>query len=729
MKRADEEVAIAIKKVSEFEGNEKKASEELQYLKDEIAGFVQDIERIREKLDSKSKSLGNQVKTVQTLEMDKSKLKSKFGALKKMEDSFEGHKEGVRAVMRRSKQDGILGLVADILVPQTGYETAVEAVLGELLQYIIVRDRDTGFDAIDFLKTQAKGRSGFIAASSVRKIQTAADIRATTGGCPYLMNFVSVKTGFENVADAMLGNVLVAETREQALTALNGNSNLSVVTKDGEVITAQGILIGGSPDSLSGILSKKQELRELEATIVKLETALEHARHEQKELETEARELESDLQKLKSDKNEAVQEEIEKQKAAYKASEELKHARRHLEMMKIEQEQLLGEDSDMEAQNEKYRKLLAEVENEVRTAQDHVAAMSDKISQVSAQIENANQRSLELQLKLTSLTAKRDNSISSLKRLKDFQTDSLQRLEQLSRDIVQKEQKRSESVIKVREYDAQLTELYHQIRAIDENLEKDESEYQSIDNSLKEKDAAISDIQKAREETLQKIRVLEIEQSQKELKRDNVTARISERYHKPLADFTEEFTEEDRKIPADKLEADIGDYRKRTERIGEVNLAAIAEYEALKTRFEFLEAQRNDLVKAIDDLHKVIRKLNKISQEKFLETFALVNQKLAEVFPRLFNGGTAQLVLTEPEKPLETGVELMIHPPGKKLTRLSLLSGGEKALSAIAFIFSIFLIRPTSFCIMDEIDAPLDEANVLRFNELLKIIGEKRRSL
>ncbi len=720
LKRADEEVAIAIKKVSEFESNEKKASEELQYLKDEIAGFVEDIERIREKLDAKSKSLGNQVKTVQTLDMDKSKLKSKFGALKKMEDSFEGHKEGVKAVMRRSKQDGILGLVADILVPQIGYETAVEAVLGESLQYIIVKDQDTGFDAIDFLKTQAKGRSGFIAASSVQKSN-----KIQSSELPTLMNFVSVKSGFEDVADVMLGNVLVAETREQALAALNGNSNHSVVTKDGEVITAQGMLIGGSPDSLSGILSKKQELRELEALIAKLETALEHAKHEQKELENEARELESDLQKLKSDKNEAVQEEIEKQKAAYKASEELKHARRHLEMMKIEQEQLLGEDSDMEAQNEKYRKLLAEVENEVKAAQDHVAAMSDKISQVSAQIENANQRSLELQLKLTTLAAKRDNSISSLKRLKDFQTDSLQRLEQLSRDIVQKEQKRAESVIKVGEYEAQLTELYRQIRAIDDHLEKDESEYQSIDNSLKEKDAAISDIQKAREETLQKMRVLEIEQSQKELKRENVAARISERYHKPLADFTEEFTEEDRKIPADKLEADIGDYRKRTERIGEVNLAAIAEYEALKTRFEFLEAQRNDLVKAIDDLQKVIRKLNKISQEKFLETYALVNEKLAEVFPRLFNGGTAQLVLTEPEKPLETGVELMIHPPGKKLTRLSLLSGGEKALSAIAFIFAIFLIRPTSFCIMDEIDAPLDEANVIRFNELLKIIGEK----
>ena len=127
----------------------------------------------------------------------------------------------------------------------------------------------------------------------------------------------------------------------------------------------------------------------------------------------------------------------------------------------------------------------------------------------------------------------------------------------------------------------------------------------------------------------------------------------------------------------------------------------------------------------MEDLHKVIRKINKITKERFLATFDRVNEKLIEVFPRLFDGGTAKLILTEPDKPLETGVEYMIHPPGKKLTRMSLLSGGEKALAAIAFIFSIFLLKPTAFCLMDEIDAPLDEANVFRFNELLKIIGEK----
>ena len=148
------------------------------------------------------------------------------------------------------------------------------------------------------------------------------------------------------------------------------------------------------------------------------------------------------------------------------------------------------------------------------------------------------------------------------------------------------------------------------------------------------------------------------------------------------------------------------------------------EYEQLKERHDFLSTQRTDLVKALDDLHKVIRKINQVTQERFTQTMVEVNDRMQEVFPRLFEGGTGRLIMTEPDNPLETGVEFLIHPPGKKLTRMSLLSGGEKAMAAIAFIFSIFMLKPASFCLLDEIDAPLDDANVLRYNDLLRLIGE-----
>ncbi|MBU4414556.1 MAG: chromosome segregation protein SMC, partial [Proteobacteria bacterium] len=194
-----------------------------------------------------------------------------------------------------------------------------------------------------------------------------------------------------------------------------------------------------------------------------------------------------------------------------------------------------------------------------------------------------------------------------------------------------------------------------------------------------------------------------------------------------LSDLRSELRDKAEKqdMSIDEMEVELSKLKVKITNISDVNLGAIKEYKQLKERFDFLSKQRDDLVQALDDLHKVIKKINRITQEKFIKTFDLVNEKLNEVFQRLFDGGTAQLVLTEPTKLLETGVEFMIHPPGKKLTRMSLLSGGEKALSAIAFIFSIFLIKPACFCIMDEIDAPLDDANIFRFNNLLKIIGEK----
>jgi len=266
---------------------------------------------------------------------------------------------------------------------------------------------------------------------------------------------------------------------------------------------------------------------------------------------------------------------------------------------------------------------------------------------------------------------------------------------------------------------------------LDESIDRDEVDYQQIDARLKDSDGKISDIKSKREKSLEKFRMLELELSQLQLKRENLANRLEERYQSGFDFLKSEFNRDEaaKAIMADmtieEMEADLKNSREKIAKIVDVNLGAIKEYEQLKDRFDFLETQRDDLLKAIEDLHKVIKKINRITQQKFMETFNDINEKLMEVFPRLFDGGEARLVLIEPDKPLESGVELMIHPPGKKLTRLSLLSGGEKALSAIAFIFSIFLIKPASFCLLDEIDAPLDDANVFRFNDLLQIIGEK----
>jgi chromosome segregation protein len=623
----------------------------------------------------------------------------------------------------------VLDLMADIIQSDPAYETAIEAILGESLQYIIVNDQATGLQAIDYLQTHGAGRSGFIPLSAVRPIS--GESGKTPDPSRLLLNHITVKQGFEDAAQALLGDVVITETIQEALELFNQNGKVQrIVTLNGDVISHQGILVGGSKDKLSGILAKKHEIRELKRKSAALTQSLETARNEQYDLESLVQNLESTLQKQIEEKNRLAEDAVEAEKALYKVGEDLKNARRHLEIVQLEQEQLLGETSDIDEEMTKYNAAITQISDEINAAQHAVADTSQKISDVAHRMEQFNQAMVDLKMQLTALSAKRENSSNSLKRLKEFHQDAVMRLEQLSREINHKRQKSDSAKLSITGHEDTLSQLYETKKNLDDSIDRDEVDYQQIDARLKDSDSKIADIKSKREKSLEKFRTLELELSQLQLKRENTVSRLEERYQSDFEVLKSEFGRDEaaRELIADmtieEMETDLNQSREKITKIVDVNLGAIKEFEQLKDRYNFLETQRDDLLKAIEDLHKVIKKINRITQLKFTATFKEINEKLMEVFPRLFDGGEARLVLIEPDKPLESGVELMIHPPGKKLTRLSLLSGGEKALSAIAFIFSIFLIKPSSFCLLDEIDAPLDDANVFRFNDLLQIIGE-----
>ena len=752
LKHADEEEALAQKRIAEIQKKEAEIKSLLSSTKQENADLDHRITAMREKLEEKTNLLSRQVKLAQTLDLERNTVRSNLNTLQKMEDNFEWYKDGVRAIMKaqsarpetqaaegkqesgvspafnQALSDNILGLMADIIEAKPSFETAVEAVFGESLQYIIVKDQETGVKAIDYLQSQKAGRSGFIPISSLK--QFAEDPPQIPEGSQKLLDHVKVKPGFEKMTRTFLGHVIVAKNLKEAIKIFNRNGALqTIVTQNGDLISPRGIMTGGSEDQLNGILAKKQELKDLHHQSKRCDQKLEKARNDQLELESEVRELDNQLQKLIEQKNKVTQNEIETEKALYKVTEDLKNARRHLEIVSLEQEQLLGESNDIDAEITKYNQALADLSAEINTLQKKVEQLTENIRNVSGEMEDSNQKVVDLKLKLTALNAKLENNITSLRRLKDFYADGQKRLAQLTREIRLKHEKEKSSKQKIDDYEQMLSEIYRKMDHLDQALQDNETDYLVIDAKLKDSDSLISNIQSKREKISEKFRLLELELSQLQIKRDNLANRLEERYQSPFSVLKTAFHENSQddeispEMTIDEMEVELSRCREKIAKILDVNLGAIREYEQLKDRYEFLKAQRDDLVQAIEDLHKVIDKIIKITQERFMQTFSLINEKLKEVFPRLFEGGSAKLVLTEPAKPLETGVELMIHLPGKKLTRLSLLSGGEKALSAIAFIFSIFLIKPASFCLLDEIDAPLDDANIFRFNDLLKIIG------
>lgn len=740
LKIIDEEEASTHQKVEKLRKKKITAQEKFDSYKKEIYDLNEKVTRVKTHLQEKNKSLAEQVKRVQTIDLERNQAKSSYTALKKMEDNFEWYKDGVQAVMKKNRahkpdvspeglefddNNGILGLMADIVEPKPSYETAVEAVLGESLQYILVQDQKAGLGSIDYLQTTGEGRGGFIPVSSVKDMGWG---KENLDAEKRLLNHVSVKQGFEKVTQALLGHVLVTDDIEEAINIFNTNGACqTIVTKNGNLISHQGIMVGGSKEKLSGILAKKQEVKKIELEIKRLDQEYETACQDQKELESQVWDIENDLQKVQTQMNTAGHYQVEAEKDLYKATQDLKHAQRHLEIVRLEQERLLGEESDIDEEMTKYNEAVALVEDQVKNAQETVSKKLEQIAAVSSEMEAFDQKIVDLKLQLTSLSAKLENSNNTLKRLKEFQIDGIQQLEQLSRDISQKKQKRITCKQKIEEYEQMLSGRYDEMKRLEQALEKNEEDYTAIDTKLKESDSIISDIQTRRDKTVQKIRLLELEQSERSIKRENIAKRLEESYNSPLSVFKSEFgnRENSPDISIDNMEEKLFRLRKKIAAIDDVNLGAIKEYEQLKDRLDFLNEQRDDLVKAIEDLHKVVKKINRISQERFIKTFDSVNEKLNEVFPRLFDGGSAKLIMTEPNNPLETGIEFLIHPPGKKLTRMSLLSGGEKALSAIALIFSIFLIKPSSFCLMDEIDASLDDTNVFRFNDLLRLIGDK----
>ncbi len=730
LKRIDEEAAEAEKKVSGLVLAERKMEHELAEHRESIASLNSSIRSLREELDIKARSLGQQVKTVQSLELNRKEIRSKFLALKKMDENFEWYKDGVKAVLKEAAsggggdESGVFGIVADILAPEPGYETAVEAVLGEGLQYVVVRDQKVGESSIEFLTSRNIGRSGFLPMSSVK-------IPCEEGGKPdssnLLLNRIRVKPGFEKVAEVLLGNVVVASDLKEALRIWNSNGVIqTVVTADGQVVSEQGVMAGGSRENLSGILEKKREIHELEVLLAQKEEEIVLAKKIQERIEAEVRELETGLQQQIEEKNHTAQMEIDAEKSLFKATEELKGARRHLEIVRLEQDQLAGEQTDIDDEMQKYERERARVSEAVTSAQDNVARTSVQIEELSSELESRKEKVVDVQLRLTSLSARYENNVGNLRRLREFLSDGEKRFGQTAEDIVVKTEKQQRDRRNIEERERALVLLYEAFKGMDKQLEDAESDYQAIDARLKKNDREKSEIENKRSEILEKMRTVEMRLSQRRMQKENLASRLEERYNQKFWQLEAKYGQmlENAEVSPEEMEGSLQRNRDRLERLGDVNTGAIKEYENLKKRYDFLIEQRDDLQGAIQDLHKVIRKINRITQEKFMATFDAINEKMALVFPKLFEGGGAKIVLTEPGNPLDSGVELMIHPPGKTLTRLSLLSGGEKALSAIAFIFSIFLIKPASFCLLDEIDAPLDEGNVYRFNNLLRMIGE-----
>jgi chromosome segregation protein len=553
----------------------------------------------------------------------------------------------------------------------------------------------------------------------------------------YLSDHIHFEEQTSKIIQAIVGETIVVNSAHDLLSLYNTfDTPQWIVTKNGDFAIKNGFIRGGGSKNTSGLIERKNRLTTLEKNIAENYDLILKSEKGLLVLTDELNEIISYFNKTSVDLEDAENELRDNEKRLFIINEEKKQIETTQKILQLEKEQYEGEAFDIDNEITAIRKKIDFVNNKISSETKAFEAEEKQSELITIKIEDQNKICTDLKLDLSKLLERNENYAKSLGQLQNFIDDGLKRFSQLKTDISNKSEKCKlyNEKIENAEKDVEIQSL--SLSALSNTIEIKENALLDLETLLKQNKDSIENINLQISMVRDDKRDNELNLSEITIKKSNIETGIQEKYHYPVSiliqEHRNEVTEELALIENSgfkQFEKRLSLLKVQIQNLGEINHSAIREFEELKKRNDFIQGQHADLTNALEELNKIIIRINKITQNKFIETFNQINDKLSEIFPRLFEGGSGELKILEPSNLLETGVEFLIKPPGKKLTNLGLLSGGEKALCAIAFIFSIFLIKPSSFCIMDEIDAPLDDANVFRFNNLIKIIGEQSQIL
>ncbi len=656
------------------------------------------------------------------LEQSRAYLEALWG----MQEKLEGFNEAVKTVLKAKKQNhpsakAVEGVVADLLQVPENLEKAVEAALGSAAQNIVTRDESTAKEMISMLKELKKGRATFLPLSLIVPVIQKNPSPKEKGIIGWARELVSFDSGYERVFDRLLGSVLIAEDLDSALAAARKlKMKYKIVTLEGEIIFPGGAITGGSyKHSRPGFISRKnaissneQKKEKLENMVQQLKSELgkmikeknaleelgkekaEHLHRSTRELQTfeeEFKSLQDIIRKTdKSIKDLEEQKKIESGKIAGNNEnqivlkselQELKRRRESLEAELIEEKALLQESQHRRTQIDKEA---ARLKVEIASANREKQMVNEKLQDLDQEREILKTRILKVQQKTGEL-------VQSIKEL-NF---SIKRTEKEIKQLEQTQDTVSNKFSRLREKTGELT-----------------AELTENENQVKTYRRALQSREKKKHET-------DLEIARVEIEIKNYSRRLGEEFSlslKEASDYSIEMEDEE-------ASGEIETLKSKMLGLGSVNTGAVEEHNRLLERVDFLKQQRDDLREAKNTIHKVIQELDGKMKDKFLDSFNQVKTIFSSVFKDFFEGGRAYLKLTDSNDVLESGIEIIAQPPGKKLQNLNLMSGGEKALTAIALLFSIIKVKPTPFCILDEIDVSLDGMNLNRFLKYLKVLS------
>ncbi|MFZ2949164.1 MAG: chromosome segregation protein SMC [Desulfuromonadaceae bacterium] len=640
---------------------------------------------------------------------------SRLHSLKELEAQFAGFGQGTRTLMKDAGfSSRFNGVLADAIQAPSELEAALEAALAERLQCILCSDDRDAIGALAFLKAKNGGRTGI----AVPLTAAAVSVPTVAGAAP-LVDLVQVDGPFAGLIRNLLATAMLVDDVDGALMLARTHPSLIFVTRSGDMVANGGVVSGGSEEQVGkGLIHKKREIRELELTVTRLDGEAAALGIQRDELRRQSQEVAEGLKRGGAELHQAELKLAGLRKDRQQAVDEGARIAERLEVQGLEAENLNEEQAALEAE-------LKMAGDQIVLTGDASKGLEQETSRLKGELDARRAQLAAVREKVTAIRVQ----TATVKEQHDAGLRALSDLEQRTEEVVRRmaaDRQEIESGAAAR------VQLQGEIGAATERLEglvreqaESEGRLAVVRGRFEEAGAALSliegQLKKSREESdavRQSQADLNLRFSTLTLQGEHLEQALQERSRITMAEAVTKLESAGFDEAAGRVRQ--VELQRLLDEMGEVNLMAIEECAGMEERFTFLNGQKEDLEDSLRGLQQAIQRINRTTRQRFLETYNLINAKFQEVFPRLFCGGRAELRLTDEEDLLETGIDIIVQPPGKKLQNVTLLSGGEKALTAVALIFSIFLIKPTPFCLLDEVDAPLDDANIGRFNEMVR---------
>lgn len=667
---------------------------------------------------------------IRSVQAQATKIQARLNTLRELDADYEGYAVSVKRLMQtEAHRQLILGTVADVIQVPPGLELAFEVALGSALQNIITPNESAAQRLIEWLKQTNGGRATFLPLDAMRSNEFPPALRRhleQPGVLGTGAELAQYDPKFKPVISSLLGRTVITEDLDSALALRRTLRSFSrIVTRDGSVVFPSGAMTGGSQTTrTSGLLSRKSEIAQLEAE-------LDRQSEQAKQLQAALKELQDALNEIDQDINALAQDEIQSRlelqrlnqtleqlkkdaerelESKIRLEEDIAHLQETWQNLLAQQETAAAKLSKEEEAESDHRAAIHNLEQDLHVLEQEINEMQSKIGAAKVKLAEEKGGVEKLRMQLTNVDSQLEEVEAVLVEAQTEETELTQGQAQLAEEIAAAEkaleqirQERKELAARLEQFKEERDQKKAELAELNTRLQNTNKQKTQVERRLYRLE---SDIQlKAGSET----RILELLQ-ERELNPEEVRNRTVE---KPKAE----------------LKSRIDGLRDQIRGLGMVNPTAAEEYDQVRERHHFLTIQLNDLNDAKAQLKEVIEEMDEVCISKFMETFTAVRSEFKKLFTELFRGGQADLFLTDPDSPLTTGIEIMAQPPGKKLQNLLLLSGGERALTAIALLFAIRRVRPTPFCILDEIDAALDEANLHRFAKLMRQFSQTTQVL